>query len=126
MRYVYQEDDNGCVPAVIATLTGETYHYCKKLFPGKRFWDKRGTTLKQLLLVLSRLNFIVKERRRVKKSNAIVIVKSVDLWGGSGLHTIIWDAKCQRYFDPYTGRSYQRQLPAAIYKRLTKMILEIL
>ena len=121
MKRVMQTDENGCVPAALSMLTGMSYRRCKSLFPNKKCWDVRGTTDGQLRRVLKRLGFEIRCGERVGKRDAIVLVTSVETWGGSGRHAIFWDAKRQRYLDPYVGRSGQpRHLTSKKYRAITE------
>ena len=131
MERVIQQNENGCVSACIAMLTGLTYFEGVRItHPYRTPHSQLGSTDENTLAALKRIGlrgYIRKPKRWLQElsTNAILFIQHRLYL--PAIHAVIWDYESQKVLDPYPrkDRSPSRHLPFNSYQSSVISYIEV-
>jgi hypothetical protein len=110
MELVNQDDNDGCVVACFATVTGKTYEEAlHTLHLDGPPAVGASTDLNVLIRALEAEGFSLNIRPRctITELKTSILLVRYEIEGEMFMHTVVWDAECQEIFDPFEFRPHE-------------------
>lgn len=119
MKLVTQEDDDGCVHACIAMVTGQSYKDVRAV-------DRHELSMFRVISILSYFGYIGEPQTYpvlplTSATVALVTVPSLNIPGGN--HQVVWVADDLKVFDPNEMRAGRKWYTTQTMKSWSEVII---